>query len=422
MRLAESWLAWLRRLSEELEPVFAPLDLIEERQTGRILDAFREIGLGQHHFAPGSGYGYHDAGRDALEGVFARIWHAEAALVRQQLVSGTHAISLCLHALLEPGQEILFAGEPYDTLQAAVGLRGSAPGNLAGKGVRLRVAELPSPPTQWAEYLRGQILAETGLLYLQRSGGYSTRPAMSVATIAAIVKAIHAMPHAPIVFVDNCYGEFVEDAEPVEMGADIMAGSLIKNPGGGLAPCGGYIAGRRDLIDRVAAHLYAPGLGGEIGPSLISPRVFFQGLLNAPHLVGQALRGAILCARAFSELGYETSPRWDQRRYDLVQRIVFGSAERLLRFCRAVQAASPVDARAVPEPARLPGYADPVVMAGGTFVQGSSGELTVDAPLRSPFAGYWQGGLSFCQARLTLAKGLAALDEFASAREEIPLK
>ena len=235
------------------------------------------------------------------------------------------------------------------------------------------------------------------------------RAALPVAVIADISALVRTVPHPPVLFVDNCYGEFVEDREPTHCGADLMAGSLIKNPGGGLAPGGGYVVGRQELVERVAGHLYAPGLGGEIGPSLLTQRLFFQGLFLAPHLVGQALRGAILCARAFAELGYETSPDWGDKRADLVQRIIFGAPEVLLGFCRSIQAASPVDARAVLEPSLLPGYSDPVVMAGGTFVQGSSSELSVDAPLRPPFTGYWQGGLSFSHARVALAHGLASL-------------
>ncbi|MGQ9780066.1 MAG: methionine gamma-lyase family protein [Bacillota bacterium] len=405
----QTWLGWLDELTEELLGCFRSLWTREERQTAKVLRLFRETGVSQHHFTPTTGYGLSDPGREALELVFARLFGAEAALVRQQIVSGTHAINLCLQALLAPGEEVLFLGPPYDTLQTAVGLRGTCPGSLAEKGVILRVWE---PRAGWgavAEELPMAIGARTKLLYVQRSGGYSLRPALSVRTIAEIVKAARSHPARPLVFVDNCYGEFVEDEEPTEVGADLMAGSLIKNPGGGLSPSGGYIAGRSELVARVAAQLYAPGLAGEIGPSLLSPRLFFQGLFQAPHLVAQALQGAILCARAFAELGYEVSPFWYEPRADLVQRLVFGSPERLLAFAQAVQEASPVDARARPEPAPLPGYPDPIVMAGGTFVQGSSSELTFDAPLRPPYVGYWQGGLSFAHAKLALAHGLAAI-------------
>ncbi|MGE5599681.1 MAG: methionine gamma-lyase family protein [Bacteroidota bacterium] len=411
MTTERAWLAWLDELTRGLEPYFRPLDELETVHTARILGAFQRVGLGQHHFAPTTGYGYGDPGREALEKALAELWGAESALVRQQIVSGTQAISLSLAALARPGEEVLFAGEPYDTLQRAVGLRGPTPGSLAERGVALRVAEWPSAHDNPAEALIDQVSARTTLLYLQRSGGYSSRPALTVREIAAVVARNKRLRTPPVVFVDNCYGEFVEPTEPTMAGADLMAGSFIKNPGGGLAPCGGYIAGRRDLVERVASHLYAPGLAGEIGPSLLSPRLFFQGLFCAPHLVGQALRGAILCARALAELGMATSPAWHEPRTDLIQRIYFGSPEPLLRFCRALQSASPVDARAVPEPAILPGYADPIVMAGGTFIQGSSSELTFDAPLRPPYVGYWQGGLSFAHAKLALAKCLAALAE-----------
>lgn len=403
------WLGWLDELARELSEAFLALAAREERHTGRILEVFREVGVGHHHFTPTTGYGLHDAGREALEAVFARLWGAEAALVRQQIVSGTHAINLCLQALLSPGEEILFLGAPYETLQTAIGLRGSEAGSLAERGVAIRILEPPSGSPLPPEELRRAIGSSTKMVYIQRSGGYSLRPAIPIRAIAEFVAAVKGHPSSPLVFVDNCYGEFVEDEEPTQAGADLMAGSLIKNPGGGLAPSGGYVVGRAELVARVAAQLYAPGLAGEVGPSLVSPRLFFQGLFQAPHLVAQALQGAILCARAFAQLGYETSPAWNEHRADMVQRIVFGSAERLLEFCRAIQESSPVDARAKPEPAALPGYQEPIVMAGGTFVEGSSSELTVDGPLRPPYVGYWQGGLTFCHAKLALARGLAAV-------------
>lgn len=402
------WLRWLHQFSEELAAPFLLLEEREERQTARLMEVFRHAGIGQHHFMASTGYGYQDLGREALERVFAEIWGAESALVRQQISSGTQAINLCLQALAEPGSEFLIAGEPYDTLQVALGLRGTAPGNLKSRGVGVRVASLPDP-SQVPAFLDNEIRDNTSLLYLQRSGGYGERPALPVAHIAEIVAGIRHLRHTPILFIDNCYGEFVEDLEPTQVGADLMAGSLIKNPGGGLAPTGAYIVGRRDLVGRVAAQLYAPGVGGEIGPSLLSPRPFFQGLFHAPHLVGQALRGATLCARAFAELGYGANPTWDEARADLVQRVTLGTPDRLLRFCRAVQSASPVEAYAQPEPGNLPGYIDPIIMAGGTFIQGSSSELTVDAPMRPPFVAYWQGGSTYCHTRLALARGLAAI-------------
>lgn len=415
-----AWLDWLHSLTPELAPHFAALEEREERHLSRILDSYRRVNLGQHHFAPTTGYGYGDPGREALESVLAELWGAEAALVRQQIVSGTQAINLCLQALSVPGKAILFVGEPYDTLQMATGMRGSAPGTLAEKGVKLRLVELPENEADVAPLTAASIDTDTVLVYLQRSRGYSGRRALSTSALAAIIAEIKRRPQPPLIFVDNCYGEFVEDCEPTACGADLMAGSLIKNPGGGLAPAGGYVVGRRQLVARVEAQLYAPGLQGEIGPSLISPRLFFQGLFQAPHLVTQALRGAILCARAFAELGFCVEPAWNEPRSDLVQRIVFGAREPLLAFCRAVQTASPVDARAVPEPALLPGYADQVIMAGGTFIQGSSSELTVDAPLRPPFAAYWQGGMSFTHARLALARGLAAIAPDPARKKKFP--
>ncbi len=410
------WLRWLHQLSTELAASFLLLEEREERQTARLLEVFRQAGVGQHHFTASTGYGYQDLGRETLEKVFAETWGAESALVRQQICSGTQAINLCLQALAKPGTEFLIVGEPYDTLQVALGLRGAVPGNLISRGVGVRVVSLPDPSMVPA-FLNKEIRDITSLLFLQRSGGYKERPALPVAHIAEIVASVRRLRHPPIVFVDNCYGEFVEDLEPTQVGADLMAGSLIKNPGGGLAPTGAYIVGCRELVARVAAQLYAPGIEGEIGPSLLSPRLFFQGLFHAPHLVGQALRGAILCSRAFTELGYETDPPWDGPRADLVQRITMGTADRLLHFCRAIQSASPVEAYAQPEPGNLPGYIDPVIMAGGTFIQGSSSELTVDAPMRPPFIAYWQGGSSYSHTRLAMARGLAAI----SGNEPLPV-
>lgn len=402
-----AWLAWLHGLSHELAPLFARLDANEERQTERILQSFTHVGLAQHHFNPTTGYGYNDSGRETLEAVYAEVFESEAALVRQQIVSGTQAIHLCLRALVDPGREILFAGMPYDTLRVATGLAGEAPGNLRERGIMLRVVETGGRPQK--EALAAAVGENTALIYLQRSGGYAERPAWSAREIGEIASALKGRDDAPLIFVDNCYGEFVEESEPTKYGVDLMAGSLIKNPGGGLAPCGGYIVGRRHLVERVAAQLYAPGVGGEAGPSLVSPRLFFQGLFQAPHLVGQALRGAILCARAFGELGFAADPAWNAPRADIVQRITFGRPETLLAFARSLQGASPVDSRARVEPGLLPGYGDLVIMAGGTFIQGSSSELSLDGPLRPPYTGYWQGGLSFTHARLALARALSVI-------------
>ena len=400
------WLVWLNSFSDELNDTFTQINLVEDYHLQRMITTFQKHKLAQHHFMASTGYGYHDLGRSTLEAVYAELWGAEAALVRQQIVSGTHAIYLCLRALAEPGQEIIFVGEPYATLSTALGLKEKVLGNLRDKGVMLRVID-PS-----ADSLVGEILktdSKTPIVYLQRSGGYTSRAAFSVQMLRDTIGAIKSKFSSAITFVDNCYGEFVEREEPTQIGADLMAGSLIKNPGGGLAPTGGYIVGRRILVDIVSAQLYAPGLQGEIGPNLLSPRLFFQGLFSAPHLVGQALKGAVLCAKAFSELGYETTPSWNALRADIVQRVVLGNPEDLKSFCRAIQHASPVDSNAVPEPTLLPGYEDSIIMAGGTFIQGSSSELTVDAPYRPPFAFYWQGALCFSHAKYALACGLDAL-------------
>lgn len=366
-------------------PLWSALDETVLLNQAKVLRAMQEAGVADTHFAGSTGYGYSDTGREKVEEVFARTFQAQAALVRVQFASGTHAIASGLFGALRPGDELIAAGTPYDTLQEVIH---RAPGSLQDWGISYR--EVPIDPSA----LREAVTAQTKVVFIQRSRGYSLRPSLSVSAIGELIGAVRqANPHA-ICLVDNCYGEFVETQEPLEVGADLICGSLIKNPGGGIAPTGGYVAGRRDLVQAAAARLTAPGIGGEVGANLGVNRLFLQGFFLAPHVTGEALRGAIFTAAFFSRLGFTVSPGAAEARTDLIQAVELGGPDRLAAFCQAVQAASPVDAHVRPEPWAMPGYDDPVIMAAGTFIQGSSIELSADGPMRAPYAAYFQGGLT----------------------------
>lgn len=365
----------------------------------KVLAAFHEHRVSEVHFRGTTGYGYGDVGREVLEQVWARVFGAESALVRLQIVSGTHALAIGLFGLLRPGDELVAVNKPYDTLERVIGVR-EAPGSLAEMGVDYRQLDLQADGEPDLEALVAALGPRTRVLLLQRSGGYEWRPSLNLDTTARLISAVKPRFPRVRVVVDNCYGEFTEAWEPCVVGADLVCGSLIKNPGGGLAPSGGYLAGSAECVELAAARLTAPGLGRAVGASLGDLRLLFQGLYLAPHFVAEALKGAVFAARLFERLGYEVRPGFTDRRTDIVQAVRLGTAERVIAFCRGIQKASPVDAHAVPEPAPLPGYQDGVVMAAGTFVQGASLELTADAPLRPPFAVYLQGGLSREYAKL----------------------
>lgn len=385
-----------------VQPYFAAIDEVARANTARVLDAFRRHRVSDFHFRATTGYGYGDAGRDKLDEVYADIFGAEKALVRTHFVSGTHALAAVLFGLLRPGDELLsVTGAPYDTMQTVIGHQRPVPGSLADHGVTYREVALAGDAID-REGVAAALTAHTKLVLIQRSRGYSLRPPLSVEAIGRACRYIKNLKPDCVTFVDNCYGEFVETLEPTAAGADadIMAGSLIKNPGGGLAPTGGYIAGRADLVDLAATRLTAPGIGAELGASLGDNRLLYQGLFLAPHTVAQALKGAVFAAALFAALGYRVAPRHDEPRRDIIQAIELGSPDKMLAFCRALQAASPVDAHVRPEPSAMPGYPDAVVMAAGTFVQGASIELSADGPLRPPYAVYLQGGLTFEHAFL----------------------
>ncbi len=384
----------IKDAKETIRPYYTPIEEVVLANQEKVLKAFHAVRVGSHCFNDSTGYAYSDQGREALEEVYARIFRADAALVRPQIASGTHAISLCL-SLLEPGEELVSAsGAPYDTLQAVIGVRGDSPRSLLKRGIVYKEVPLCADGSLDLEAITNTVTLRTKMVILQRSRGYSWRPALTITELAKAVKSITKKNPDCIIFVDNCYGEFVEFFEPLEVGAHLIAGSLIKNPGGTLAVSGGYIAGRQDLVDLCGEILTAPSLGNKIGPTFGLTRQLMHGLFLAPHVVGEALYGAILAAEVFETLGYMVSPLAADPRTDIVQAIRFRSQEELLDFCHGIQKAAPIDAHYLPVPSLMPGYVDEVVMAGGTFIQGSSIELSADAPLREPYIGYLQGGMS----------------------------
>lgn len=377
----------------------------------RVLKAFQAHRISARHFAPTEGYGYDDVGRDALDKVFADALTAESALVRPQIANGTHAIFLALSGVLEPNDTVLsLTGTPYDTLESAVGLNGDIPNALSRFSIRFHAIPLCNDHIDFEK--AGEELkkdAAIRMVYLQRSRGYAWRTAMTVKQIGEAIAFVRSIRSDVIVFVDNCYGEFTEEIEPTAVGADLIAGSLIKNCGGGIAPTGGYIAGRKDLIEAVSYRQTVPGCGKEIGSYAASYRPFYQGLFMAPHVVAQCLKSAILFSALFESLGLKTLPGVDDARSDIIQSVMFDTKEEMIAFMQAVQAAAPIDSFVVPEPWDMPGYTDPVIMAAGTFVQGATTELSADGPIRAPYTAYMQGALTYEHAVLAAKSVLNAL-------------
>ncbi|MGI6192931.1 MAG: aminotransferase class I/II-fold pyridoxal phosphate-dependent enzyme, partial [Christensenellales bacterium] len=374
----------------------------------KVLSAFQSERIALRHFNPTTGYGYDDDGRDALDRVFARCMGAEDALVRPQIVSGTHALALMLFGVLRPGDELLsITGKPYDTLETTIGISGDSLSSLKAMGVAYSQVELGEDGGIDVKASINAIHEKTKVVHIQRSRGYAWRRALTVAEIGRGIAAIKAAKPHVIVTVDNCYGEFTTTEEPVAAGADLMAGSLIKNPGGGIAPTGGYIAGRKDLIELVAERLTVPGIGREVGSYAASYAPFYQGLFLAPHVVAGTLKGATLAARVFEKLGFDVLPRWNESREDIIQAVRFFKPEPLIAFCRSIQKASPVDSFVVPEPWDMPGYQCQVIMAAGAFVQGSSIELSADAPIAPPYTAYMQGGLTYEHVKLAVMSAVS---------------
>jgi cystathionine gamma-lyase len=404
--------ALVNLVERDLQPVWERLEPIRHRNQEKVLDAFIQVGIGEQHFAGTTGYGHGDLGREALDEVFALLMGAEAALVRSQFASGTHAIAVALFGALRPGDELLYVtGHPYDTLEEVIGLREPGQGSLMEWGVSYREIDLTPEGRLDLEAIATGLKPETRVVAFQRSRGYSWRPSIDLEQLREAIARVRAVRPDVTVFVDNCYGEFTETLEPCDVGADLVAGSLIKNPGGGIVPMGGYVAGRKDLVERAACRLTAPGIGREGGATLDANRLLFQGLFLAPHVVIEAMKAATLAAACFQRLGYEVDPLPDALRTDIIQAIRFGEPTALVGFCEAIQLASPVHAYVKPIPDVVPGYEDRVVMAGGTFIEGSTIELSADGPLREPYVAYYQGGLTYSHARIALTRAIQRIQE-----------
>ncbi|RHV08115.1 methionine gamma-lyase family protein [Mediterraneibacter sp. gm002] len=397
------------RIEQELKPRFANFDKVAEYNQLKVLHAMQKNRVNEGCFHYASGYGYNDQGRDTLEQVYADTFHTEAALVRPQITCGTHALALALSANLRPGDELLSpVGKPYDTLEEVIGIRPSK-GSLAEYGITYRQVELLEDGYFDYPAIEKAINEKTKLITIQRSKGYQTRPSYSVEKIGELIAFVKKIKPDVICMVDNCYGEFVETIEPSDVGADMIVGSLIKNPGGGLAPIGGYVAGRSDLIENCAYRLTSPGLGKEVGASLGVMQSFYQGFFLAPTVVSSAIKGAVFAANIYERLDFGVIPNGRESRHDIIQAVELGTADGVIAFCKGIQAAAPVDSFVTPVPWAMPGYDSDVIMAAGAFVQGSSIELSADGPIKPPYAVYFQGGLTWPHAKLGILQSLQQL-------------
>ena len=407
--ISKKVLLFAEEIEKTLQERFKAIDEMAEYNQIKVIRAMQENRVNEACFNYASGYGYSDQGRDILEKVYASVFHTESALVRPQITCGTHALSIALAANLRPGDELYSpAGKPYDTLEEVIGIRPST-GSLAEYGVTYRQTDLLPDGTFDYETIRKEIHDGTKLITIQRSKGYQTRPSFSVAQIGELISFVKKIKPDVICMVDNCYGEFVEELEPSDVGADLVVGSLIKNPGGGLAPIGGYIAGKEELIEACAYRLTSPGLGREVGASLGVMQSFYQGLFLAPVVTASALKGAVCAANIYERLGFPVIPDGKESRHDIIQAVELGSPEAVIAFCRGIQAAAPVDSYVTPEPWAMPGYDSDVIMAAGAFVQGSSIELSADGPIKPPYAVYFQGGLTWPHAKLGILMSLEYL-------------
>lgn len=399
------------RAMARIRPQFDRLDSVAEYNTRRVMEAFQDNRVSESCFAGTTGYGYDDLGRETLDKIYAQLFGTEAALVRIGFVNGTHALSAAMFALVKPGDTILAAtGLPYDTLRSAIGISGDCHGSLKFYGIDYAQVDMRADGTPDYDGIAAAAANEkVAAVMIQRSRGYAERKSLSIDEIERIIKAVKSVNPSAYIMVDNCYGEFTDIKEPTHVGADIIAGSLIKNPGGGLAPTGGYVAGRAELVERAAMRLTTPGIGGECGPTLGNNRLLYQGLFMAPHTVAQAVKTAVFCAAMMEELGIESSPAADERRSDIIQMVKLGSPEAMERFCRGIQAGAPVDSFVTPEPWPMPGYDCPVIMAAGAFIQGASIELSADGPIRPPYTIYMQGGLTFESGKLGIMMAVSAM-------------
>lgn len=400
-----------RQAELDIRPMFEKIDRIAEKNTLKVMQAFQDNRVSEACFAGTTGYGYDDLGRETLDKVYAQVFKTEAALVRIGFVNGTHALSAALFSLLKPGDTLLsVTGLPYDTLRNAIGISGDCHGSLKFYGINYAQVDLLPDGAPDYEGIRKAAADNTvSAVLIQRSRGYGNRPALSAEEIGKICDAVKAVNPDINVMLDNCYGEFTEEHEPTEYGVDLMAGSLIKNPGGGIAPAGGYIVGKKELVDKAAMRLTTPGIGGECGASLGNNRLLFQGFFMAPHTVAQALKTAAFCAAMLEKIGFETSPASKETRYDIIQMVTLKSAENMKKFCRGIQSGAPVDSYVTPEPWQMPGYDCPVIMAAGAFIQGSSIELSADGPMREPYIAYMQGGITYESGKIGIMMAVSEM-------------
>ncbi|WP_314347519.1 methionine gamma-lyase family protein [Mammaliicoccus vitulinus] len=399
----------IKEVETELRPYFDGIEENALTAQERVLDAFHDVKITESDLVGTTGYGYDDIGRDHLEEVYSKVFKAEDSLVRPQIISGTHAITLALNSQLKYGEELLYiTGTPYDTLLEVIGVNGNGIGSFLEQGISYNEVPLKENEIDMDAVFES-INESTKVIAIQRSKGYSSRPSLTIDQIEVAIKLIKAKYPNIIIFVDNCYGEFVEDREPIEIGADLIAGSLIKNPGGGLAKIGGYISGKRDLIERCAYRLTAPGIGKEAGASLGSLPEMYQGFFLAPHVVSQSLKGALFTSLLLQKLNMTTTPHYQDKRTDIIQSVTFDTKEQMIAFCQSIQHASPINAHFSPLPSYMPGYEDDVIMAAGTFIQGSSIELTADGPIRAPYEAYIQGGLTYEHVKLAITRAVKNL-------------
>lgn len=398
-----------KKIEKDLDPIFKEVEEIEEYNSLKVLSAFQKYNLSEMHFNGTTGYGYGDIGRDTIESIFADIFKAEDSLVRTQFISGTHAISTLLFGILRPNDTLIsISGKPYDTLDEVIGIVENK-SSLQSYGVKYEQIELVNDDFDYKAIEERVKKGNIKLIEIQRSRGYSTRKTIDLEKVEKVIKLIKDIDRNIIVMIDNCYCEFVTKKEPIEVGADAVVGSLIKNLGGGIAPNGGYIAGRKDIVELAAERLTAPGLGKEVGPSLGINKQILQGLFFAPQVVASSLKTAIFASRMLEELGYNVEPKFNDKRADIVQTIEFNDREKLIKFCQGIQAASPVDSNSVPMPWDMPGYTDQVIMAAGAFTQGSSIELSCDGPIRPPYTAFLQGGLTYGYGKLGILKAISRL-------------
>jgi cystathionine beta-lyase family protein involved in aluminum resistance len=406
----------LKPLVEEVEKMIKPIhEKIEERidrNQFRVLKSYQNHKVSDSHFIPSTGYGYDDYGRDTLDKIYAEVFGGEAGLVRIQMISGTHAIATALYGVLRPGDELLYiTGKPYDTLEEIIGIRGQGTGSLKEYGITYNSVDITEDGKFDFQAVAKALKSNTKMVAIQRSKGYAARPSFTIDQIEEIIRFVKEIKNDVVVFVDNCYGEFTEDLEPCHVGADLIAGSLIKNPGGGLAKTGGYIVGKQKWVEACSYRLTVPGIGAEAGASLYNLQDMYQGFFLAPHVVGQSLKGAVFTAALLERLGMNSNPKWDSKRTDLIQAVQFDDRDKMVAFCQAIQFASPINSHVTPYPAYMPGYEDDVIMAAGTFIQGASIELTADGPTRPPYVVYVQGGLTYSHVKLAICIALNSLLE-----------